>query len=45
MASSVDIAHGNSECSNNGICNRLTGVCKCNTGFDGPACDRCKYYA
>ena len=28
------------ECSNNGVCNRRTGRCKCNDGFTGAACDR-----
>lgn len=31
------------ECSNNGLCNRLTGRCKCNEGFTGAACDRRTY--
>jgi hypothetical protein len=25
-------------CSNNGVCNRLTGVCTCNEGFYGDDC-------
>lgn len=28
------------ECSNMGICDRNTGVCKCRAGFEGPACER-----
>ena len=30
------------ECSNNGICNRKTGVCKCAEGFYGAACQKMK---
>jgi hypothetical protein len=30
------------ECSNNGYCNRQKGVCECNSGFTGPACERMK---
>merc|ERR1719181_330646 len=30
-ASAVDTAHAKAECSNAGICNRDTGVCKCFT--------------
>lgn len=33
-------AHGNAECSNAGICDRITGLCKCFTGFAGRSCDR-----
>jgi len=29
-----------SECSNAGLCNRNTGVCECQLGFTGAACDR-----
>lgn len=28
------------ECSNMGSCNRYTGICKCRSGFGGPACDK-----
>lgn len=28
------------ECSNAGICDRTSGVCKCQTGFGGAACNR-----
>lgn len=30
------------ECSNNGICNRKTGMCKCAPGFEGAACQKMK---
>ena len=33
-------AHGYMECSNSGLCNRLTGQCECFEGFDGAACQR-----
>jgi hypothetical protein len=33
-------AHLVAECSNRGICNRVTGVCGCFEGFDGDACQR-----
>jgi hypothetical protein len=28
------------ECSDNGVCNRATGVCQCAPGWGGTACDR-----
>ena len=28
------------ECSNAGTCNRATGVCSCNEGFEGASCER-----
>lgn len=28
------------ECSNNGVCDRGTGTCKCTTGFSGAACQK-----
>ena len=37
---SVDIVHQKSECSNAGICDRTTGLCKCFDGFSGNACQR-----
>lgn len=38
----TDNAHVDAECSNKGICNRFTGVCACQNGFEGAACDRRK---
>lgn len=32
-------AHQLAECSNNGICNRLSGLCQCRDGFIGQACE------
>lgn len=32
--------HRQVECSNNGICQRETGVCQCFPGYSGAACDR-----
>jgi hypothetical protein len=34
--------HREMECSNNGLCNRQTGVCKCSPGFYGAACQKMK---
>lgn len=36
----VDEAHFYLECSNKGICDRSTGLCKCFDGFEGSACQR-----
>lgn len=33
-------AHQYSECSNAGVCNRRTGECECQEGFEGVACHR-----
>ena len=40
IASSNDVGHNLAECSNKGICNRLTGKCFCQKGFEGNACER-----
>ena len=34
--------HREIECSNNGLCDRTTGVCKCYPGYVGSACDKKK---
>ena len=31
------------ECSNMGVCDRMTGTCKCNSPFTGAACNLCKF--
>ncbi|EQC42363.1 hypothetical protein SDRG_00101 [Saprolegnia diclina VS20] len=36
----VDQAHVRSVCSNRGTCDHATGVCRCDPGFTGAACDR-----
>lgn len=38
--SAVDRFHRHIECSNNGICQRNTGTCKCFAGYSGAACER-----
>lgn len=38
--SADDYAHEMAECSNRGICNRITGECSCGKGFTGTACER-----
>lgn len=40
VAISTDNAHNMAECSNKGVCNRQTGTCACQTGFEGSACQR-----
>jgi len=35
MALADDLAHQNAECSNRGVCNRQTGTCECQKGFEG----------
>jgi hypothetical protein len=32
--------HQQLECSNRGLCDRVTGQCKCSVGYDGEACQR-----
>lgn len=39
-ASGTDNAHGAAECSNRGACDRRTGRCICDPGFEGDACSR-----
>ncbi len=38
--SATDTAHDLAECSNRGICGRTTGLCACDTGYSGAACER-----
>lgn len=38
--SAPDTAHALAECSGKGKCNRATGVCDCQTLFEGSACER-----
>eukprot|EP00924_Labyrinthula_sp_SR-Ha-C_P009587 maker-scaffold_22-snap-gene-0.2-mRNA-1 protein AED:0.02 eAED:0.02 QI:0/0/0/1/1/1/3/0/669 len=39
-AQSVDLAHRTAECSNRGVCDRSSGTCTCDSGFEGSACER-----
>ena len=39
----IDLAHQDVVCSNAGICDSTTGLCKCFNGFSGIACQRSKY--
>ena len=43
----TDVAHGWTECSNRGNCDRVSGTCSCDPGNTGSACDRaiCPYVA
>lgn len=45
LAVGIDDAHNSAECSNMGLCDRTTGLCKCREGFEGKACERkiCPY--
>lgn len=36
---SASTAHEQATCSNRGFCNRKTGICACQAGFTGAACD------
>ncbi|KDO17415.1 hypothetical protein SPRG_17149, partial [Saprolegnia parasitica CBS 223.65] len=38
----IDEAHFYMECSNEGICDRVTGLCICYPGYEGSACQRAK---
>lgn len=40
QAVGIDNAHNSAECSNMGLCNRVTGLCECREGFEGIACER-----
>lgn len=40
IPSSPEEAHGLSECSSKGICDRSTGTCECFSGFTGDSCDK-----
>ncbi|KDO15872.1 hypothetical protein SPRG_18587, partial [Saprolegnia parasitica CBS 223.65] len=38
IVTGTDVAHGVAECSARGICDRSTGTCSCQLGFEGNAC-------
>jgi len=40
VPTSATTAHAQAECSNMGVCDRASGVCKCFPGFTGDACQR-----
>jgi hypothetical protein len=40
VASDPDTAHQAAECAGRGACDRATGLCKCDAGFEGEACQR-----
>lgn len=40
LASTENTAHERAECSNAGVCDRVTGECKCRAPWSGSACDR-----
>jgi len=40
MASTIDGGHQSAECSNKGICQRDTGTCLCQAGYEGKSCER-----
>ena len=39
----ADTAHALAECSNAGLCDRSSGLCRCFVGYDGEACQRCAF--
>ena len=41
-ATAPDTAHALVECSNAGLCDRTSGLCKCFEPFEGSACQRLK---
>jgi hypothetical protein len=41
---STDNAHQLAECSNAGVCDRGSGICRCFEGFTGSSCQRCNFY-
>jgi hypothetical protein len=40
QATGTDVAHNAAPCSNRGACNTETGLCSCDQGFTGAACER-----
>lgn len=40
----TDMGHNMAECSNRGTCNTETGLCACDAGFTGRACERSRSY-
>eukprot|EP01038_Epipyxis_sp_PR26KG_P010435 gene10435-14018_t len=40
QATGIDEAHNIAVCSNMGVCDTDTGICKCREGFEGIACER-----
>ncbi|KAF0691368.1 Aste57867_17388 [Aphanomyces stellatus] len=40
LAAAVDMAHLPTVCSGRGTCDETTGLCQCDPGFTGTACDR-----
>ncbi len=46
LPSAADTAHDSYvECSNKGMCDRESGLCKCQSMFTGEACERSAYHA